>query len=129
MTKASVDINALSAALFRASVDVRYVALYQHGRLQRAERAGVLNASGAESDRYEELLVNPTLLTLATQRGDIDCGGLEFLLIRYGHFFQLIHPVRGGHLSVAIEASVDPLALLGTVRAAAHEYGLLPSAT
>ncbi|HEX6048536.1 MAG TPA: hypothetical protein VFZ21_04685 [Gemmatimonadaceae bacterium] len=34
------------------------------------------------ADRYEELIVNPTLITLTKQRGDIDCGGLEFLVIR-----------------------------------------------
>ena len=46
-----------------------------------------MDASGLESDRYEELLVNPTLLTLATQRGNIDCGGLKYLIVRYGNKF------------------------------------------
>lgn len=39
------------------------------------ERPDLADASSSESDRYEELLVNPTLITLARQRGEIDCGG------------------------------------------------------
>ena len=115
----------LADVLFRASAGVRYVAVYRRGELRLAERPGLANASAAESDRYEELLVNPTLLTLARQRGEIDCGGLAFLLIRYGHFFQLVLPVDGGHLSVGIERTADPLPLVDTVRAAARAHGLL----
>jgi hypothetical protein len=82
-----------------------------------------------ESDRYEELLVNPALLVLTRQRGDIDCGGLEYVLVRYGWFFQLVHPVDGGHISVAIEPDADLPALVDTVREAARVHGLLPAAT
>ena len=53
------------------------------------ERSGLIDASSGESDRYEELLVNPTLLTLAAQRGDIDCGGLRYLVVAYRNFWQL----------------------------------------
>ncbi|MEO1616755.1 MAG: hypothetical protein AAFV88_12935 [Planctomycetota bacterium] len=49
------------------------------------------------------------MLKLAAQRGNIDCGGLEFLLIRYGNFFQFVLPIQGGHLSVCIESTSDPL--------------------
>ena len=65
--------------------------------------------SSSESDRYEELLVNPTLLKLAMQRGNIDCGGLEYLLVRYGSFFQFVLLVSWGHVSVCIEAGADPI--------------------
>jgi hypothetical protein len=119
-------VNALAKSLFEASPEIRYVAIYRHGVLDLVERAGLRDASSAESDRYEELLVNPTLTTLARQRGEIDCGGLEYLLIRYGHFFQLVHPIAGGHLSVAMERKAEPLMLLDTIRAAAREHGLLP---
>jgi hypothetical protein len=97
--------------IFALSTDVRYVALYEDGVLVSRERPGVAHPSGAESDRYEELLVNPTLLTLAGQRGAIDCGGLRFLVVRYGSFFQLVRPLPGGHLSVAVEPTGDPLAI------------------
>ena len=39
---------------------------------------------------------NPTLLTLLTQRGDIDCGGMRFVLIRYGNFFEYVAPIAVG---------------------------------
>lgn len=98
-------------AIFLLSPAVRYVAVYRDGILVSGERAGIAAASAADTDRYEELLVNPTLLTLARQRGEIDCGGLRYLVVRYGHFFQLVRPVPGGHLSVAVESDGDPLAI------------------
>jgi hypothetical protein len=36
------------------------------------ERLGLANSPLPESDKYEELIVNPTLLTLAQQRENID---------------------------------------------------------
>jgi hypothetical protein len=95
---------------------VRYVAVYLDGDLRTRQRARLAGASASESDRYEELLVNPTLLTLATQRGDIDCGGLTYLLIRYGNFFTLIQPLARGHVNVGFElgAALEPV--IGAVR-------------
>jgi hypothetical protein len=49
--------------------------------------------------------VNPTLLTLARQRRGIDCGGLDYLVVAYGSFVQLVMAIDGGHLSFAIERS------------------------
>jgi hypothetical protein len=46
----------------------------------------LLNASASVSDRYEELILNPAVLGLTRERGRIDCGGLEFVLVRYGNF-------------------------------------------
>jgi hypothetical protein len=88
---------------------VRYVAIYRGGELASASRPDLAGASSSESDRYEELLVNPTLLTLARQRGNIDCGGLQYLLIRYGSFFVVVLPLDQGHVTVGIEPSADPL--------------------
>jgi hypothetical protein len=87
--------------------EVRYAAVYRGGMLRSRERAGLAHASTSESDRYEELLVNPTLLTLVRQRGNIDCGGLRFVLIRYGNFFEFVAPVAGGHVSVGVETTAD----------------------
>jgi hypothetical protein len=108
-------MDELIEALFQLSPEVRYVAVYRNGQLASRERVGLNGASVVESDRYEELIVNPTLLTLVGQRGAIDCGGVEFVLIRYGNFFQLVHPVAGGHVSVAIEPEGDPLAVAAAV--------------
>ena len=92
-----------------------------------AERPNLRLPSSGESDRYEELLVNPAVLTLTEQRGDIDCGGLEFVLIRYGRFFQLVHRVPGGHVSISIEPVADPLALVAQVRRVLATAGLFPT--
>ncbi len=93
------------------SQNVRYVAIYRDGNLETKSKEGTSDTSGSESDRYEELLVNPTLLTLATQRGDIDCGGLEYLIVRYGNFFQFVLPTSWGHVSVCIEKNADPVTI------------------
>ena len=49
----------LSDALFTLSPLVRYVALLRGQELQLRERPGLSDASASETDRYEELLVNP----------------------------------------------------------------------
>lgn len=103
-------------ALFGLSKYIRYVAVYDQGELTTASRPGTTGASSSESDRYEELLVNPTLLTLVTQRGNIDCGGLEFVLVRYGNFYQLVKPMVHGHLSICIEPHADPLKLIEPIQ-------------
>ena len=109
-------MNELIDRIFELSENIRYVAVYRGGQLTSRQRRGLAGASSAESDRYEELLVNPTLLTLVRQRGDIDCGGAMYVLVRYGNFFQLITPVSGGHVSIALETRADPLALVGQIR-------------
>ncbi len=106
--------NPLIESLFQVHSSVRYVALYTDGTLTSRERAGLSNPSASESDKYEELIVNPTLLKLVQQRGDIDCGGMEYVLIRYGNFFQFVKPMQGGHVSVGIEPTGD---LMSTIRA------------
>lgn len=112
-------MEGLIERVFGVSSDIRYVAVYRNGQLQSSQRPGLAQASASESDKYEELIVNPTLLTLTRQRGEIDCGGLEFVLIRYGSFYELVLPLPGGHLSVGIESHADPLRLVPQVRSAA----------
>lgn len=101
---------------FATDASVRYVAVYLDGELRMRQRAGLAGASASESDRYEELLVNPALLTLATQRGRIDCGGLTYLLIRYGNFFTLIQPLARGHVNVGFELDAELGAVIEAVR-------------
>jgi hypothetical protein len=60
------------------SRSIRYVAVAQGQQVQMRSRPDLANAASGDSDRYEELLVNPTLLVLATQRANIDCGGLRY---------------------------------------------------
>ncbi|HKS92266.1 MAG TPA: hypothetical protein VJQ83_10090 [Tepidiformaceae bacterium] len=94
--------------VFAISPDIRYVAVAGGQQVRMRARPGLHDASSSDSDLYEELLVNPTLLTLATQRGNIDCGGLRYLIIGYGHFHQLVVPGAAGHVSIAFELGANP---------------------
>lgn len=109
---------AMIDAVFAASPAVRYVAVYRGGRLESRQREGLVGASASESDKYEELIVNPTAITLLRQRGAIDCGGLDHVLIRYGNFTEYVQPLADGHLSVGIEPGVDAAAVVRAIRAA-----------
>ncbi len=95
---------------------IRYIAIYDEGLLTSEQRAGIDQTSSTESDFYEEHLVNPTLLLLLEQRGNIDCGGLGFVIVAYGNFFQLVRRFRTGHLSICIGASENPLHIESLLR-------------
>lgn len=109
-------MRSLLDALLALHPSIRYAAAYRDGMLASATKPGIAGASNAESDLYEELLVNPAILTLTIQRGNIDCGGLEFVLIRYGNFYQFVAPRPGGHVSVAIEPVGDPVPIVELIR-------------
>ncbi len=110
--------------LFDLTPAIRYVALARGREVVMRERPGLAAPSSSESDRYEELLVNPTLIELARRRGEIDCGGLRHLVVGYGRFHQLVVPTRDGHASVAFELEADPLASLPAVRDLLAAHGL-----
>ena len=115
-------LDDLIARAFAVSPDVRYVAAYLGGVLRSRSKDGLAGASSSESDRYEELIVNPTLLTLVKQRGDIDCGGVRFVVVRYGSFFQAVVPMSGGHLSVAFEPTANPPSIVFPLRELADAW-------
>jgi hypothetical protein len=104
--------------VFAVSPAIRYVAVGRGQDVQLRVRSDLADASSSESDRYEELLVNPTLIALTRQRGEIDCGGLDYLVVAYGNFFQLVLPLDDGHLSVAVELTHSPIDLVEPIRAA-----------
>jgi hypothetical protein len=54
------------------------------------------------------LVVNPTLLTVTRQRGNLDCGGLRFVIVGYGNFNQVVVGTPKGHLTVCVELGADP---------------------
>jgi hypothetical protein len=66
--------------------------------------------------------VNPAVLTLVRQRGNIDCGGVRHVVIRYGNFFQCVFPVEGGHVSVALEPTADLSRFLGVLEVKLGEW-------
>ena len=102
--------------IFAVSSAIRYVALYRGGKLTTHQRSDIAKASASESDRYEELFVNPTLLTLARQRGNVDCGGSRFVLVGYGNFYQLVIDLSDGHISVCFELASNPLDYIEAIR-------------
>lgn len=122
-----MEPDSLVAEIFAASLDVRYVAIYRANALSMFQRPGVIGVDSNETDRYEELFVNPVLLKMTTQRGNLDCGGLRYLLVRYGNFFQLVHPIQEGHVSVCIGNAehADPLAVVTAVRSLLQHSNLL----
>jgi hypothetical protein len=101
--------------LFSISGSIRYVALYTKGQLHSSSRGSLENESSAESDKYEELIVNPVILKLVTQRGNIDCGGAEYVIIRYGSFYEFVKPLGDGHLSVGIELNADLMNIVSSI--------------
>lgn len=111
-----VIMEALLKKVFLISPDIRYVAIYVNDKLISSERPDLKNPSSSDSDKYEELIVNPTLLKLVTQRGNIDCGGVEFVIIRYGSFYEFVMSLEDGHVSVGIESSADVIAVAYTVQ-------------
>jgi len=102
--------------VFALGDQVRYVAVADGQDIQLRQRAGLPNASSNESDQFEELLVNPALLLLTRQRGELDCGGLHCVIVRYGNFTQVVVPnPTGGHVSIAVSANHDPFVIAEAV--------------
>lgn len=104
-------MNKLIEKISLISDSIRYVAIYQDNNLESWQRADLNESSSSDSDKYEELLVNPTILKIAKQRGDIDCGGLDFVIIKYGSFFQLIREIKNGHISICIDKNENPISI------------------
>jgi hypothetical protein len=95
--------------IFGVSPAIRYVAILRNGRLSSQQRSDLIGASASESDKYEELFVNPAILKLVHQRGNVDCGGAKFVLVRYGNFYQFVYGVGTDHVSICFELSANPL--------------------
>jgi hypothetical protein len=109
-------MESLKEKIFAVSKDIRYVAIYSDEKLISSERPGIENTSSSESDKYEELIVNPTLLKLVTQRGNIDCGGARYVIIRYGSFYEFVMPLKNGHLSVGIESGSNLMSIIEAIQ-------------
>jgi len=117
-------MNELQDTLFALSPQVRYVAVLRDEDLFLRERPGLAGASVQETDRYEELLVNPTVLGLLRRRGELDCGGLDHVWIRYGNFWTGLFPIPGGHLNVGLEPDAVPTEFVERIRTELRRAGL-----
>jgi hypothetical protein len=104
-----VEEQGLSERLFALEPRIRYVAVNQRGRIVEMEQSSAHPTYNPhETDRMEELMVNPVILELASRRGNIDMDGIRYVVIRYGTQYQLVMPYREGHLSIGVELEDDP---------------------
>lgn len=108
-------VHGLIDALLGVSESIRSVAVYRGGDLTTRVRPGVPEPWSSTSDRYEEFLANPAILTLVAERGAIDRGGARYVLIRYDKFFRLLLPFDDGHISLSIEPGGQPVMLAGPI--------------
>ncbi|MBC2604800.1 hypothetical protein [Pelagicoccus albus] len=100
---------------------IRYAATNLNGKVSAKSKDSSPNQSSGETDKYEELLVNPTILDLTQRRGDLDCGGLDYLLVAYGNFYQFVQKLKDGHISVCISKDADPIPVANKVRIWLHQ--------
>ncbi len=102
----------VSQQVFAMAEEIRYVAVYYQGKLESVSTPTLSGSEWWESDKYEELIVNPTLITLLRQRGNINRGGIRRVMIEYGDLMQFVQPIQGGHISVGFEPGSDYARLL-----------------
>ncbi len=103
---------------------IGYVALCCGQEVLLREAPGTVSRTTAETNFYEELLVNPILLKLASQRGELDCGGLNYIAVGYGDFVQLIMLTKDGHISMGISRKANAGELTSRVQSVLREHGL-----
>ena len=96
------------AWVFEVSPNIRYVAVNQDHRIvEMIQSPRWPSRNPTETDRMEELVVNPIVLEATRRRGEIDLSGVRFVIIRYGPLFELLFPYPNGHLSVGVEPGAD----------------------
>ena len=109
----------IASKLFSLDPDIRYVAVNQGGAIREMEqRAGRPTLNSHETDRMEELVVNPIVLEATRRRGNIDLDGLRHVVIRYGTLYELLVPYEDGHVSVGVQLGADVEAIAEKVGAA-----------
>lgn len=100
-TPTSPAVERLISDLF-ALGGIGYVALSVGTEVVLRQLPGLATQTTAESNFFEELLVNPTLLKLAGQRGDLNCGGLDHIAVGYGDFTMVLLRMEEGHLALGV---------------------------
>lgn len=109
----------LSAQLFSMEPKIRYVAVNQKGKIVEMEQSpSHPSYNSNETDRIEELIVNPIVLELAARRGNLDMDGIRYVVIRYGTQYQLLIPYGEGHLSIGVELRDDPVEIASKITTA-----------
>ncbi len=109
----------LAPLLFSLDPGVRCVAVNQGGAIREMEqRAGYPTLNSHETDRMEELIVNPIVLEATRRRGNLDLDGVRHVTIRYGTLFTVIFPYEDGHVSIGVSLGADVEAIAEKVAAA-----------
>jgi hypothetical protein len=103
---ASPEAQALIDDLF-ALGGVGYVALGRGQEVLMRPHPQLDTTTSPETNFYEELLVNPTLLALAGQRGGLDCGGLGFIAVGYQGFIEMIMRMKDGLVSLGVSSKTS----------------------
>jgi hypothetical protein len=111
----------ISTRLFDLDSNIRYVAINQKGlivEMQQNPKRPSLNPT--ETDRMEELIVNPIIIELTQRRGNLDMNGMRYVVIRYGTMYELIFPFKDGHLSIGVELNADPTKVAQSIAMCLH---------
>ena len=119
---ASDNAEQLISGIF-ALGGVGYVALCSGQEILLRVAPGLTSTTTEETNFYEELLVNPTLLKLASQRANLDCEGLRYIAIGYGGFVQLIMLLKGGHVSMGVSRKANTGELATRVQSLLQQHG------
>ncbi len=99
----------ISTRLFDLDANIRYVAVNQNERIVEMEQnPKTPSLNPTETDRMEELIVNPIILQLARLRGNLDMEGIRYVVIRYGTLYELIFPYKDVHISIGLAADANP---------------------
>jgi hypothetical protein len=109
----------IAPKLFSLDPDIRYVAVNQGGAIREIEqRADHPTRNSHETDRMEELIVNPIVLEATRRRGNLDLDGVRHVVIRYGTLYTVVVPHEDGHVSVGVQFGADVEAIAERVVAA-----------
>jgi hypothetical protein len=98
----------IAPELFALDPHIRYVAVNRGGAIVEMEQAASWpTANSPETDRMEELIVNPVVLEAVRRRGNLDLDGVRHVTIRYGALYTVVFPIENGHVSVGVDVSGD----------------------
>jgi hypothetical protein len=104
----------ISTQIFELDASIRYIAVNQGGEIVEMEQR-IATFNPVETDKMEELIVNPTVLNITKRRGDLDLEGVNFVLIKYGLQYQAIFNYRDGHVSVGIELVSNAISIVNNI--------------
>ena len=98
----------LGPKLFKFDPKIRYVSINRNGTIvEMTQNPDLPMYNPHDTDRTEELVVNPTVLDLLRRRGSLDQYGVKFVVIHYDEFYQVVMPYEDGHLSIGVELTAD----------------------